>query len=269
MVILYEMDTHPASKNPPHPKAKARAHLLGPTLLVAFLLATLFTTVQPGSLSLGDLSKEIQFILTPRPVGPNAVVSTPEPALRIGLVAGHLGNDSGSVCLDEEGNVTLTEQDVNYNIALLVRESLTAKGFQVDLLQEYDTRLGGYNGVALVSIHNDSCEYVNDQATGFKVAAAQDTRDANLALRLTACLRDRYQRVTGMIFHEGSITADMTDYHTFSEISPGTPAAIIETGFLNLDYEILTGQPDVVATGIVNGILCYVNNENVSPSGTP
>jgi N-acetylmuramoyl-L-alanine amidase len=243
--------------------------MLGPTLLVAFLLATLFTAVQPGSLSVGDLSEQIQLMLTPRPVGGNVVVATPLPPLRIGIVAGHLGNDSGSVCEDENGEVTLTEQEVNYEIATLVQESLTTRGFQVDLLKEYDTRLSGYNGVALVSIHNDSCDYINEQATGFKVAAAQDTRDANRAMRLTACLVDRYQRVTGMTFHAGSITADMTQYHTFSEISPSTVAAIIETGFLNLDRDFLTSRTDQVAEGIVQGILCFINNENVEPTPLP
>jgi N-acetylmuramoyl-L-alanine amidase len=58
----------------------------------------------------------------------------------------------------------------------------------------------------------------------------------------------------------------MTFYHAFDEISPNTTAAIIETGFLNLDYEILTQQPDLVATGIVNGILCYINNESINPT---
>ena len=97
----------------------------------------------------------------------------------------------------------------------------------------------------------------------FTVAAAMDTRDVNRAMRLTACLVERYQRVTGMTFHEGSITADMTQYHTFSEISPGTPAAIIETGFLYLDRDFLTTRADQVAEGIVQGILCFVNNESV------
>jgi N-acetylmuramoyl-L-alanine amidase len=250
-------------------RSKTRAHLLGPTLLVAALLATLFTAVQPGTLSMGDLSRQIQLMLTPHPAGGNAVVSTPLPPLRIGIVAGHLGNDSGSVCTDADGTVTLTEQEVNLKIATLVQESLTAKGFQVDLLQEYDTRLSGYNGVALVSIHNDSCDYINDQATGFKVAAAMDTRDVNRATRLTACLVDRYARVTGMTFHSGSITTDMTQYHTFSEISPSTVAAIIETGFLNLDRDFLTNHTDQVAEGIVQGIMCFINNENVEPTPVP
>jgi N-acetylmuramoyl-L-alanine amidase len=263
------MDKPTTSPTPSRKKPKERAHLVGPTLLVAVLLATLFTTVQPGNLSLGDLSQQIQRMLTPRPAGGNAVVFTPEPPKRIGIVAGHLGHDSGAVCEDEDGNPTLTEQDMNYEIALLVEESLTGKGFEVELLKEYDTRLSGYNGVALVSIHNDSCEYVNDQATGFKVAAAMDTRDVSRANRLTACLVDRYQRVTGMTYHAGSITGDMTQYHTFSEISPNTVAAIIETGFLYLDRDFLTTHTDQVAEGIVQGILCFVNNESVESTPVP
>ena len=254
----------------PHPSQKRiRAHLVGPTLIVAVLLATLFTAVRPGSITIGDLTDQIRSILTPQPMGNAADVTTSRTPLRIGLVAGHLGNDSGAVCKDANDNVTLTEQELNLKIATLVRDRLTAKGFQVDLLQEYDTRLGGYRGVALVSIHNDSCDYINDQATGFKVAAAMDTRDTNRAMRLTACLVDRYGRVTGLAYHAESITRDMTEYHTFSEIDPTTIAAIIETGFLNLDQDFLTGHTDLVAEGIVQGILCFVNNENVEPTPSP
>ena len=61
----------------------------------------------------------------------------------------------------------------------------------------------------------------------------------------------------------------MTDYHAFREIDPATTAAIIEAGFLNKDYAILTGHPDVVADGIVAGIMCFVNNENVAPVPHP
>ncbi|HEX2697169.1 MAG TPA: hypothetical protein VHM28_05630, partial [Anaerolineales bacterium] len=70
-------------------------------------------------------------------------------------------------------------------------------------------------------------------------------------------------------FHPGSITTDMTSYHAFSEIDPNTISAIIETGFLNLDREILTQHTDQVADGVVNGILCFVNNENVEPTPIP
>jgi N-acetylmuramoyl-L-alanine amidase len=66
----------------------------------------------------------------------------------------------------------------------------------------------------------------------------------------------------------GSITKDMTSYHAFDEIDPETPAAIIETGFLNLDRQILTQKPDVVAQGIVDGLLCFLNYESIEPTAT-
>ncbi|HOD43745.1 MAG TPA: hypothetical protein PKL21_02570, partial [Anaerolineaceae bacterium] len=55
--------------------------------------------------------------------------------------------------------------------------------------------------------------------------------------------------------------ADMSSYHTFREIHTETTAAIIETGFLFLDRKILTEEPDLIADGIVAGILCYMRNE--------
>lgn len=263
------MNTQPHLPKRPPGKRPARAHLIGPTILAAVFLATLFTAWPPFSLTVGSLSSQLALLLTPRAGGAAAAVSTPLPPVRIGIVAGHLGFDSGAVCRDGNGNVTLTEQEVNQKIAALAQAGLSALGYQVDLLQEYDTRLAGYRAAALVSIHNDSCDYINEEATGFKVAAAMNTRDLNRANRLTACLVDRYARVTGLTFHAGSITADMTDYHTFSEIDPNTIAAIIETGFLNLDREYLTNHTDKVAEGIVQGILCFVNNENIEPTPFP
>ena len=232
---------------------------------VAILLATLFTALPSRGLVGGNFYERLSIILTPRAEEPASLISS-QPQLRIGIVAGHSGNDSGAVCMDGNGNVTLTEVDVNLKIAAIVQEQLTQRGYQVDLLREYDSRLNGYRALAIVSIHNDSCEYINDQATGFKVAAALNTHDLNRANRLTACLVDRYQRITQMNFHAGSITADMREYHSFREIDPSTVAAIIETGFLNLDREILTKQTDHVAEGVVEGILCFANNENIVPT---
>jgi N-acetylmuramoyl-L-alanine amidase len=231
---------------------------------IAILLATLFTALPSRGLVSGNFYERLSMILTPHPSEGQALV--PPPQVRIGIVAGHSGNDSGAVCMDGNGNVTLTEADVNLKIAALVQEQLTQKGYQVDLLREFDTRLNSYRALAIVSIHNDSCEYINDEATGFKVAAALNTNDQNRANRLTACLVDRYARVTKLAFHAGSITSDMREYHAFREIDPSTVAAIIETGFLNLDREILTKHTDRVAEGVVEGILCFANNENIEPT---
>ena len=254
--------------NLPRPAPRKRpVRAIQSTLGIAILLATLFTALPSQGLANESLTERLGLMLTPQVAGEAPVEAQPQ--LRIGIVAGHSGNDSGAVCTDGNGNVTLTEADVNLKIAALVQQQLTQIGYQVDLLREFDTRLNGYRALAIVSIHNDSCEYVNDEATGFKVAAALNTYDLNRANRLTACLVDRYASSTGLKFHAGSITSDMREYHAFREIDPNTIAAIVETGFLNLDREILTKQTDRVAAGVVAGILCFATNENVEPTPVP
>ncbi|RPJ28229.1 MAG: N-acetylmuramoyl-L-alanine amidase [Chloroflexi bacterium] len=250
------------------PQRRVRPLRAAQTVLsIAILLATLFTALPSRGLVAGNFYERLSIILTPHSAESEPLISQPQ--LRIGIVAGHSGNDSGAVCFDGNNNITLTEADLNLKIAAMVQEKLTQQGYQVDLLREYDTRLNGYRALAIVSIHNDSCEYINDQATGFKVAAALNTNDLNRANRLTACLVDRYRRVTEMNFHAGSITGDMREYHSFREIDPSTVAAIIETGFLNLDREILTKQTDRIAEGVVEGILCFTHNENIEPTPVP
>lgn len=257
--------TPPAA--PPAPKFKPRARrqssprALQTTLAVAIVLATLFTAWTPAGLFSGNLSERLVLLLTEEPALAPLPGQTPQPQVKIGIVAGHWGNDSGAVC----PNGT-TEMDVNLRLATLVQQKLNALGVQTDLLKEFDPRLQGYEAATLISIHNDSCDFVNEEATGFKVASAMSSRDLNRANRLTACLTDRYARTTGLAFHPGSITLDMTEYHAFGEISTATTAAIIETGFLNKDYDILTQQPDLVSQGIVNGILCFINNESIQPT---
>jgi len=175
---------------------------------------------------------------------------------RVGLVAGHLGHDSGAVCADG-----LTEVEVNAAIAREVARRLEALGYTVDILEEFDERLPGYRAAALLSIHADSCEYINELATGFKVARAQADAVPERSDRLVACLVSAYGRRTGLRFHADSITYDMTDYHAFREIAPETPAAIIETGFLYLDREILTRGRERVVEGIVEGLRCFLEGD--------
>jgi len=167
---------------------------------------------------------------------------------RVGVVAGHRGNDSGAVCPDG-----LTEAEVNERVAELVVQRLAAHGFQAELLDEFDPRLRGYQAAAFVSIHSDSC---NVPFSGFKVASYQWGSAASE--RLVRCLWDRYEALTGLPRHPDTITVNMTRYHAFREIAASTPGAIIELGFLNADRDLLTGQPERVAEGVVAGVLCFL-----------
>jgi N-acetylmuramoyl-L-alanine amidase len=264
-------DRNPLSipRRAPSPLVRQVTRHVGVAAGMAAILATVFTAWTPASLNPGELAARLLAGRDGGAASEPVAVAQPAEGLRIGIVAGHSGPypgsglpDPGSTCPDG-----LTELQVNQSIADLVAEGLEGAGFRVDRLAEWDERLPAYRAVALVSIHADSCDWINDQATGFKVAASVDSSIPDRAQRLVTCLVDRYGRDTGMAFHQGSITRDMTEYHTFNEIHSQTPAAIIETGFLNIDRKFLTDNPDKAARGIVEGILCFVNNEPASLPG--
>jgi N-acetylmuramoyl-L-alanine amidase len=255
----------PGPSRPVYHPVRDTFHHLQVVILVAFVLATLFTAWTPAGLLPGNLGGKVPISLEPLPsqTPEGAPTATPRTRPLIGIVAGHSGNDSGSVCADG-----FTEAQLNMDVATRVQKDLIAAGLDVDLLKEFDHRLTNYQATALVSIHADSCDYINDQATGFKVASALANPRPERAARLTACLRNRYAQATNLPLHN-SITIDMTSYHAFDEINPETTAAIIEVGFLNLDRQLLTQKTDLVAKGVTDGILCFIRNEDVSPSQEP
>jgi N-acetylmuramoyl-L-alanine amidase len=178
---------------------------------------------------------------------------TPSGPLPVGIVAGHWGYDSGAVCDDG-----LQEVEINLEIARRVVSLLTSQGYETDLLEEFDSRLHGYRAQALVSIHADSCTYPH---SGFKVARVVDSAVPAVEDRLVQCLIDEYGAVTGLAFHADTVTEHMTQYHTFYEIDPLTPGAIIETGFMLADRQLLIGRPDLVAWGIAEGLLCFLEGQ--------
>ncbi len=236
---------------------------IGIVLLAAAAVATVFTMWSPVSLLPSGAARAISIALATQVgvvITPEPPTATPAPLPLVGIVAGHSGpqNDPGAVCPDG-----LTEAGINLNVANRVKAILEQGGYQVDLLNEFDDRLTGYQALAVVSIHADSCDYINDIATGYKVARALYDKSPDKSDRLVACLTDRYAKRTGMNFHSGSITLDMTQYHGFDELDAAVPAAIIEVGFLNLDRDMLTDHPDLVAQGVAEGVLCYLRNEPV------
>lgn len=206
-------------------------------------------------------------MVTARPVQTPTPTSTLMPLVpRVGIVAGHWWLDEngrqsldvGGVC-DEGMPNQLTELEINLEVAQRVFYELHRAGYQTDLLQEWDERLNGYQADVLLSIHSDACLY--PEASGFKVARVADSRVPEIEDRLVDCIVSAYIARTGLSFHEGSITSDMTQYHTFYEIDPNTPGAIIEVGFMLADRELLTQRPDLVAQGIIDGILCFLEGE--------
>jgi len=209
----------------------------------------------------------LQPTATHRPPATTAPIPTPDDApvptrfqptvvgpKRVGIVSGHRGYDPGAVCSDG-----LTEAEINFAVAQRVVALLERMGYVVDLLDEYDDRLEGYEADALLSIHADSCDVPG--ASGFKVARVASSAVPQAEDRLVACVQQEYQAATGLPHHANSITYDMTEYHAFYEIDPETPGAIIEMGFMLEDRYLLLFQQERIADGIVEGIVCFLEGE--------
>ena len=233
---------------------------VGPGLRRAFVVfIVLFSLVALGLALLQSLtSRPVSAPLLALATRAPAATATATASKRIGIVSGHRGNDTGTICADG-----LTEAEVNFDHAIRVATQLRSRGFVVDVLDEFDPRLKNYTASALLSIHADSCDYINELATGFKAARVLDSTVPVDEDRLVGCIRARYGAATGLRFNANTITFDMTKYHAFYEIAPQTPAAIVETGFMNLDRATLTKRGDTVAKGIVDGLLCFLNRETI------
>ncbi len=226
--------------------------------VVAVLAATLFTSWPATGIAASFVSGSGN---GSSPAG--EATATAQPDYHVGLVVGHWGNDSGAVCPDSLGGYK--EVDINYIVADLTQQYLRAYGVTVDLLKEFDDDLEGYESNALVSIHADTCERIEGHTSGFKIAETKANQRPEQATRLLRCLENRYAAVTGLSLDPDRITVDMTEYHAFDEIHPNTPAVIIETGYMNQDQYLLIKEPDRVARGIADGIMCYLKREPISP----
>jgi N-acetylmuramoyl-L-alanine amidase len=192
---------------------------------------------------------------TPGPtITPGGPPLSPTPKLKhVGILAGHSGpeNDPGAVCPDG-----LREVDINLAVAERVVAALRQRGYEVDLLEEYDDRLHGYYADVFLSIHSDACDI--PEASGFKVARVSFSAIPEIEDVLVECVYEEYARITGLPRHDYSITPDMHGYHAFLEIDPQTPGVIIEMGFMAADRYILVNRPDLLARGIVAGLVCFL-----------
>ncbi|GAB4512744.1 MAG: hypothetical protein OHK0046_12750 [Anaerolineae bacterium] len=230
------------------------------------LIATILSwSTSPESLD-SQLRADLQQLsITVMPTLPPTLIPTPNYLKRIGIVSGHRGpeNDPGAVCPDG-----LTENEINYAVAQRVVLRLREMGYTVDLLEEFDPRLNGYVAEALVSIHSNDCTDYGPGGTGYLVSQSASRPETGADNRLTECVASHYESITQLPRHFG-VTRDMNDYHIFREINLATPGTILELGFMFADREILTSQPDLLATGVVNGILCFLQPETAPIQPTP
>jgi len=174
----------------------------------------------------------------------------------VGLVAGHWQNDSGAVCADG-----LQEVDLNLQIARAVAAALRVQGYSAEVLPEYSPELDGYEAAVFLSIHNDSCTV---DLSGFKIAHSTHTQESDAEDELADLLYTSYAQATGLAPNLDTITDDMLEYHAWGQISPETPGAIIECGFMGSDRYLLTEEQDRVVAGIVNGLVAFLQRQTTT-----
>jgi N-acetylmuramoyl-L-alanine amidase len=172
----------------------------------------------------------------------------------VALISGHKGFDSGAICTDAAGNVTLTEADINAAVAEQTAALLRRAGTDVTILDEYDPRINRLEVDALLSLHADSCI----DASGYKAAYYSYSVIPEIENRFIDCIDQHYAQVTELPHHPNTVTHDMTEYHAFRKLAPTTPAVILELGFLGGDQTLLTTQTDLVARGVADSILCFL-----------
>jgi N-acetylmuramoyl-L-alanine amidase len=155
---------------------------------------------------------------------------------------------------------SVSEVDVTLDIADRVAVILRAKGIVVDVLPA--TIPPSYIADAFVSLHADD-DGGFGTATGFKIAHGFYRGPYEDAL--VDSLTTEYATTTALPLNK-ELTDDMTDYYAFAwfryehALAPHTPAAIIEMGYLSNDDDraLLTQQPGVVAQGVANGVLRFL-----------
>ena len=184
---------------------------------------------------------------------------------RVGIQVGHWKIDEAPAefpNLRSQGGGSfdgVDEVDVNLDIAQRVAALLRARGLAVDVLPA--TIPPGYLADAFVSLHADGDDY--REARGFKIAHGfyRGPHEDELVESLTRSFAD----ATGLPWDD-NVSADMTDYYAFAwyryehALSPFTPAAIVEMGFLSQeeDRRVLLEEQSTVARGIADGITRFL-----------
>jgi N-acetylmuramoyl-L-alanine amidase len=158
------------------------------------------------------------------------------------------------------------EYEVNLLIARRVATILEEAGVEVDILPT--TIPIRYRSHAFISIHADGDP--SGRLNGYKIARPGFSSIPDADDELVNILYREYGAATGMARDfDDHISRRMIYYYAFNTrryqhaIDLGTPAAIIEAGFLTNagDRAFLTGQPDRAARGIANGILRFLELE--------
>lgn len=201
---------------------------------------------------------------------PKSPVWNPAGPKRVGLQAGHwyVGDLPWELRRLSPGTSAggWAEWQVNLLIAQAAAAMLEEAGVEVDVLPTVIPPR--YRAHAFLSIHADGD--LQGRFSGYKLARPGFSSIPEADDELVRVLYREYGAATGMARDsDAHVSRRMIYYYAFNTrryahaIDLGTPAAIIETGFLTHagDRALLTGRPELAARGIANGVLRFLETE--------
>lgn len=253
---------------------KSFARILGLGLLVAAMVTALWSKPSSPPISgappYGEPESEVP-ALDPYGI---ANWQRPNGPAKVGLQVGHWKNAEVPEELDRiRGNTGSTgggksEWEVNFAIAEATAEILQAKGITVDILPA--TVPPRYWADVFVAIHADGS--TSPATSGYKVAPPWRSLTGK-AQQLSDAIQTAYGSTTELPL-DANISRNMRGYYAFAfwrfehAVHPMTTAAILETGFLTSphDRRIIVEQPQFAAQGLAEGILVYLQQEELIPA---
>jgi N-acetylmuramoyl-L-alanine amidase len=210
---------------------------------------------------------------TGRPTATPVTVFTrvPKPVLpagprRVGIQAGHWETEKAPPelwrLLTQTGTSWngINEVTINLDVANRVKRILERQGLVVDVLPT--TIPPGYVADAFVALHGDGDG--TGANSGFKMAFS--SRRTPYEAALLQSIKTHYGAATGLSYDAGRISRQMLGYYAMSwtrnkySTAPHTPSVILEMGYVSNDgdRELMMERPDVVAGGIAEGILRFL-----------
>jgi N-acetylmuramoyl-L-alanine amidase len=126
----------------------------------------------------------------------------------------------------------------------------------------------GYVADAFVALHADS-DGVGENS-GFKMA--HGARRGPYEDALLNDIKDAFASATRLEYDARHVSRNMTGYFGFSwsrfqhAVAAHTPAVILEMGYLSNDDDraLMLDKPDLIATGIADGVLKFLNETSRS-----
>ena len=167
--------------------------------------------------------------------------------MKVFINAGHGGNDPGAV--SKNGT---KEKDINLTVSSLLAKQLIALGYDVEFYQQKKSLTevayteNSSDSDLFISIHCNSA--TNPNATGLEVLYHSTSVKGK---KYAQSIQEELVKYTNL---KNRGIKPRTDLHVLKKTF--APAVLVELAFLSnvVEEKLLTGNPEMFATGIVNGI---------------